>query len=241
MPASADVGVVGLSFGRVADDYERLRPEHAPEAVARVVDALGLDGTSTVLDLGAGTGKLARGFRPFVGHVIAVEPDDAMRAKVDGDARAGTAEAIPVEDASVDAVVVGDAFHWFDTAAAISEIRRVLRPGGGLALFFNSWAIPESGEARDLLDAPWRRFHQDDAVDSTWYEELEAAFGPLHAEEWERELLLDGDSYARLCVTASCPSALPDDEREELTAALRTALSGENRVALSVKLWWVAT
>src|SRR5262245_17599074 len=126
-----------LSFGRLAADYNRVRPEHPAEAIARAVANLGLDRNSDVLDLAAGTGRLTRLLTERVARVIAVEPDAAMRAVLSGttDCHAvldGTAEAIPLEDSSVDAVFVAEAFHWFDTGPALAEIARVLRPCGGV-------------------------------------------------------------------------------------------------------------
>ena len=231
-------GRVGLSFGRVADEYDRARPEYTDEAVDHVVRALGLGRSATVLDLAAGTGKLTRALQRRFAHVVAVEPDDAMRAKIDGDARAGSAEAIPVDDASVDAVFVGDAFHWFDAQTAVREIQRVLRPGGGLALLWNQWPIPEDGEARRLLDDVWRRFHGDATFESTWADDVEQAFGPLGRARFERELVVDGEAYAELCITASCPSALPDDEREELRRGLAASLAAQHRLVVPSEAWW---
>jgi SAM-dependent methyltransferase len=173
--------------------------------------------------------------------VIAVEPDDAMRAKIDGDARAGSAESIPVADVSVDAVFVGDAFHWFDAPVALREIRRVLRGGGGLALLSNHWPIPEDGEARRLLDEVWRRFHGDTRFEATWVAELEQALGPFERAVFERELVLDNEAYAELCVTGSCPSALPDDERELLRRGLAANFDAVVRLTAPVEAWWVRT
>jgi 16S rRNA A1518/A1519 N6-dimethyltransferase RsmA/KsgA/DIM1 with predicted DNA glycosylase/AP lyase activity len=87
---------LGLTFGRVAGSYDRLRPEFAPAAVDYAVVSLDLSPRACVLDLAAGTGTLTRMLRTRVAEVIAVEPDDEMRAYVRGDARAGYAEAIPL-------------------------------------------------------------------------------------------------------------------------------------------------
>jgi ubiquinone/menaquinone biosynthesis C-methylase UbiE len=143
------------SFGAVAEDYERGRPGW-PERVADVAD---LPPAATVLDLAAGTGKLTRLLvRRFV-RVIAVEPDDALRALIrDAETVAGTEEEIPLEGDSVDAAFCPEAFHWFDAPRAVAEIGRVLRPGGSVAVCFNTAEREEMrAELRDVLpQTTWR-------------------------------------------------------------------------------------
>jgi SAM-dependent methyltransferase len=125
------------SFGGVADEYERGRPEYPREAVEWLVgEAL------VVVDLGAGTGKLTRGVAALGREVVAVEPSEEMtarlRAVVPG-ARvlAGSAEEIPLADGSADAVVAGQAYHWFDPEPTHAEVARVLKPGGVFAPLWN--------------------------------------------------------------------------------------------------------
>jgi len=123
------------SFELVADLYERARPGYPQEAIDWVAGKLGLGSSSTVLDLGAGTGKLTRALIETGARVIAVEPGAAMRAELelalpDVEALRGAAEDIPLPDQSVDCVAVGQAFHWFRHDEAMPELHRVLRPGG---------------------------------------------------------------------------------------------------------------
>ncbi|HYK96022.1 MAG TPA: MOSC domain-containing protein [Candidatus Dormibacteraeota bacterium] len=130
-------------FAAGADAYERGRPEYAPEAVATLVRELGIGPGKRVLDLAAGTGKLTRQLVDSGADIVAVEPVAEMRAKlVDAvpgvEALDGTAERIPLPNHSVDAVVVGQAFHWFDGVRALSEVHRVLQPSGGLGLVWQS-------------------------------------------------------------------------------------------------------
>ena len=126
------------SFAGVADAYERSRPGYPDDAVRWLAGA----GSCDVLDLGAGTGKLTRSLVALGHRVIAVEPLEQMlaelrRAVPGAEALLGSAEMIPVPDASVDVVTCAQAFHWFDHDRALPEIARVLRPGGRLALIWN--------------------------------------------------------------------------------------------------------
>jgi len=131
--------LLSSSFGAAATAYAEHRPDYAQAAVRWALErAPG----PRVLDLGAGTGKLTGTLVGLGVDVVAVEPDPAMLAELRGalpDVRAlaGSAEAIPLPDASVDAVLAGNAMHWFDMAVAGPEIARVLAPGGVLAGLWN--------------------------------------------------------------------------------------------------------
>jgi SAM-dependent methyltransferase len=132
-------------FDDVAAVYERGRPEYPRAVVGAVAAELRLAPGAPVLDLAAGTGKLTRALLDAGFDVVAVEPQESMRAILAatvGAARVrdGVAEAIPLETGSVEAVTVADAFHWFDHAPALAEIGRVLRPGAGLAVLT---AVPD--------------------------------------------------------------------------------------------------
>jgi SAM-dependent methyltransferase len=126
-------------FASVADVYERGRPDYSPAAVGALSAELGLMPGARVLDLAAGTGKLSRALLAAGLDVTAVEPLGSLRSllgRLIGADRVlgGIAEQIPLADHSFSAVTVADAFHWFDQSAALREIARVLRPGGGLAI-----------------------------------------------------------------------------------------------------------
>ncbi|WP_333894349.1 class I SAM-dependent methyltransferase [Mycolicibacterium gadium] len=128
-----------LSFGAEAAAYERGRPSYPPEAI----DWLLPDRARDVLDLGAGTGKLTTRLVERGLDVIAVDPIPEMlellsNSLPDTPALLGTAEEIPLPDDSVDAVLVAQAWHWFDTERAVKEVARVLRPGGRLGLVWNA-------------------------------------------------------------------------------------------------------
>ncbi|KHO27126.1 SAM-dependent methlyltransferase [Mycolicibacterium setense] len=128
-----------LSFGSEAAAYERGRPSYPPETI----DWLLPEGANDVLDLGAGTGKLTTRLVERGLNVIAVDPIPEMlellsNSLPDTPALLGTAEEIPLADNSVDAVLVAQAWHWFDPDRAVKEVSRVLRPGGRLGLVWNT-------------------------------------------------------------------------------------------------------
>jgi SAM-dependent methyltransferase len=124
-----------LSFGSVAADYDRYRPSPPPE----MLDWLIPPGAAAILDLAAGTGALTRKLIGRAARIIAVEPDERMRAVLtagcpQAEVLAGRGEDIPLPDASVDAVVISAAWHWLDHEQAVPEITRVLRTGGVLGV-----------------------------------------------------------------------------------------------------------
>ncbi|MPZ85127.1 MAG: methyltransferase domain-containing protein [Actinophytocola sp.] len=130
------------SFGARAAEYAEHRPDYPAEGVCWALAAATRD-VRQVLDLAAGTGKLTGGLLALGLEVTAVEPDGGMRVELARrlpgvDVRAGTAEEIPLPAGSVDAVLVGQAFHWFDADAALTEIARVLRPGGAVGALWNA-------------------------------------------------------------------------------------------------------
>jgi SAM-dependent methyltransferase len=236
-----DDPVLRLSFGNVAETYHRVRPPYSQELLDRAQAALGLDAGSHVLDLAAGTGLLTAELARRYAHVVAVEPDDSMRALIrDGDVRAGSAESIPVDDGCVDAVFVGEAFHWFDPAAAIAEIARVLRPRGGLAIVWVHWwetEPPLPDAALDLLREPWERFAAQ--RNPPWDGRFAGTpFEPLRYDRFEDAIVVDPDALLELYSTTSSLAALPHDEREELFARVRPLLEGRVRLPIKYELTW---
>lgn len=211
-------------FGRAADAYERGRPDYPADAIAFLVERLGLGPGRTVVDLGAGTGKLTRLLVPTGAEVIAVEPIAEMRAKIaDAMVVEGTAEAIPLPDAAVDAVAVAQAFHWFRSEDALVEIHRVLRPGGGLALIWNvrDESEPIHAAVSEILlplerDTPRRHRHP-------WLEVLDASglFTPAEKATFMHEQLVDEDGLVERFMSVSFVAVADTDTRAEVEAQLR--------------------
>jgi SAM-dependent methyltransferase len=152
-----------LSFGSVAEDYDRYRPAPPPQALDWLIPDAD-SGTEAILDLAAGTGLVTRELTGRARRVVAVEPDERMRAVLaarcpEAEVLAGRGEDIPLPDASVDAVVISAAWHWLDPARAVPEITRVLRPGGRLGVLWTSrddrvpWVAEFNALARESREA----------------------------------------------------------------------------------------
>jgi SAM-dependent methyltransferase len=214
-------------FARSVEAYERARPEYPPEAIAYVARELDLRPGRTVVDLAAGSGKLSRPLAALGCEVIAIEPVAEMRAAIGAGIRAldGTAEAMPIGDDSADAVTVGQAFHWFDGPAALTEIERVLRPGGGLALVWNRRPVERSAlhAAISEIIAPYRG----DAPahgSGAWRE----AFAGRDLAEYRFDFVqrLDADGLANRVGSTSFIAALDEPERARVLERVRALVDG---------------
>jgi ubiquinone/menaquinone biosynthesis C-methylase UbiE len=240
-------------FGSTLDlawEYERGRPAFPEAAALAVADALELGPTSRVLDLAAGTGQLARLFVPLVGSVVAVEPAGPMRevlaARVPGvDVLDGQAEMLPVADQSVDAIVVGNAFHWFDPDRAIPELTRVLRSRGGLAILWNTGLTtePPTPALEHLVDDLRARLlpaaHRSDT--DTWRRPIERAahlFEPLQYLEIAHEHRLDRETFSSYVGSLSFISALPDAERSEVLTEVHTLAPPSCVLTMRCECYW---
>jgi ubiquinone/menaquinone biosynthesis C-methylase UbiE len=231
-------------FSRSADSYERGRPEYPDAAVACVVARL--PAGARVLDLAAGTGKLTRPLLAAGLSVVAVEPVAEMRAALPAAATPmdGTAEAIPLGDAAVDAVTVGQAFHWFDGDGALAEIHRVLKPGGLLALLWNRRLEDDPvNRAFDELVDPYRHATPTHRWDS-WRGAFErtSRFGPLEEHQFDSEQRLDADGMEARVGSISFIAALDEPEHRRVLERAR-ALAGEGTVTVpyrsEVQIWTV--
>ena len=226
--------VAAKGFSSAADVYERARPGYAPEAVSWVCERLGIGRGRTVLDLAAGTGKLTRDLVPSGATVIAVEPLGEMRAQLEravpgAQALDGTAESIPLGDGSVDAVACAQAFHWFDPERALPEIHRVLRPGGGLALLYNSRDLDDRIQQRlDELLEPYRGVASRHWVQA--HEDVLTAtplFGEIEHRAWRHDQPVTLDGMLEAVASRSYVASLAEQVRAELLGRIREEFRDE--------------
>ena len=219
-------------FQAGAEAYERGRPAYSPDAVERLIAELRIGPGSRVLDLAAGTGKLTRMLVPSGASIAAVDPVSGMRSEFakllpDLEILDGTAEAIPLPDASVDAVTVGQAFHWFDGDRALAEIHRVLRPAGGLGLIWQArdpvrpW-IERLNEIIDRADDGHPRFRT-----GAWREAFERSslFSPLEEAEYRTVQRGDTELFVDRVASISYVARLPDDRRAAVLEEVRRLLA----------------
>jgi SAM-dependent methyltransferase len=242
------------SLDRWPEDYERGRPGWPPE----VVDVAGLPRSARVLDLGAGTGKLTRLLAAAFGRVVAVEPADAMRRLLvahcpQAEALDGTADDLPLPDASADAVFAAEAFHTFDSARAVAESARVLRPGGALVLMWNlpagPWA-PSAAAAERLLTErgpkPGEVSYDPLDLDGPQYTSGEwrralagSQFAPLREKRLPNPQTLDRDGLVAFFASMGWLADLPDAERLPLLDEVRSLLpAAEYRRTWETHVHW---
>lgn len=216
------------SFGRAADEYERSRPTYPAAAVEWLVPA----GTRTVVDVGAGTGKFTRSLSALGLEVTAVEPSEGMRERLrtelpDVPALAGTAEELPLPDASVDLVTLAQTWHWVDEEQALAEAARVLRPGGSLGLVWNL-RDERTGWVRRLTEAIGRS-GAEALIDAGL--EIGAPFGATAKAEFAWSRPLDPELLLELVRSRSYVIVAPVLERERILGGVRDLLADDPELA----------
>ena len=222
----------------MADSYVRGRPDYPVEVDNWLRTGLGLCAGKVVLDLGAGTGKFTPHLVSTAARVIALEPIREMLARLtqslpDVEAHQGTADAMPLPDASVDAIVCAQSFHWFATRAALAEIYRVLKPGGKLGLVWNmrdervAWVAtladiiaPYEGDTPRYYKGDWRNVFPF------------PGFGPLQEEHFSNahtgspeQVIVDR------IISTSFIAALPREEQDHVAAQVRELIAREPSLA----------
>lgn len=222
-----------LSYGPAAAAYAEHRPGYPDEAVEWALAPVAGRRPLRVLDLAAGTGKLAEAAARQDVALIAVEPDLAMRGELlrwmpRVAVLPGTAEAIPLPDARVDAVLVGQAFHWFDPERALPEIARVLMPGGVLAALWNV-----EDESVDWVAAVARALRATRAAGTSQPAATAGrqctppehpAFGPPERAEFRHTQRRTAESYLATLTTHSWALTSPPEELEQALQAVRKQL-----------------
>jgi SAM-dependent methyltransferase len=221
-----------IGFDRGGADYERGRPGYPAQAVALLTRELAIGPGSQVVDLAAGTGKLTRALVGLGAELVAVEPVAGMREQLldavpSVKVLAGTAEHIPLPDASVDAVLVAQAFHWFDAPAAAAEIYRVLVPGGGLAVIRNDWdrSVPWVDEMQALVRS-LRFTDTPSQATSRWREQVESTglFTTFCEQVVPNDVQGDLDTVLARVASSSFVAARDEAEREALLGEVRQIL-----------------
>jgi SAM-dependent methyltransferase len=215
-------------FGRAAEAYERSRPDYPTEAIDRLIQELEMNRDCSVLDLGAGTGKLTRMLARTGAPITAVEPVEPMRRALEATVPgatvlAGTAEAIPAADGTFDAVVCAQAFHWFDGPRALVEIHRVLRTHGRFALVWNlrDESVEWVRQMTEIIDR-----HQGDTPNertSQWRRAFSATdlFGTLHQLRFQHRQALDEEGLVERVASISYIAALPEAQRDRVLDEVR--------------------
>jgi ubiquinone/menaquinone biosynthesis C-methylase UbiE len=226
-------------FDLQADAYDRGRPGYPADAIEFVIETLGIGPGATVVDLAAGTGKLTRELVPTGADVIAIEPVAGMREVLsrsvpDVGVADGTAESLPMDDASVDGVIVAQAFHWFDGPRAVTELARVLRPGGRLAMVFN--VRDERDPVQAALERIWEPYRGDTPTHRTgaWQRAFESAdrFTPLAHRPFVNDQRVTADQLVDRVVSVSFIATLDEAQRAAVEAEVRTLLTDETEVVL---------
>ena len=242
------------SLDRWPEDYERGRPGWPPEAV----DVAGVPPEATVLEVGAGTGKLTRLLTPRFERVLAVEPAGAMRRLLvahcpRAELVTGSAEDIPLGDTSVDAVFAAEAFHKFDDAPALAEFARVLRPRGALVLM---WNVPAGSTEPSIAAAEELLVHRGPTRAQVGYDPLDLCSTRFESGAWQhafpktpfKELqearlrhtqTLDRDGLVAFFASMGWIGELPDTVRVPLLDEVRSLLdAGEYRRPWETRVHW---
>lgn len=231
-----DAAAQGFAAG--AATYAAGRPSYPAEIKAWLRNPLGLGAAKTVLDLGAGTGKFIPFLQATGARIIAVEPVDEMRQALAQDyptvkALSGTATAIPLADASVDAVICAQAFHWFSSPESLAEFHRVLKPGGALGLVWNvrdervDWvralsevmAPYEAGTPR-YHSREWRRVFPSDLFEVP----QKSVF--VHGHTGPAETVI-----VNRILSVSFMAALPEAEQDKVAATIRQIIEDSPALA----------
>lgn len=226
----------GVGYQRAAGVYERSRPSYPMAALAELADALPLEAGRTVVDLGAGTGKFTRLLALTGAEVIAVEPVTEMRERLAEllpgvRVTAGTAEATGLPDGCADAVVAAQSWHWFQEEEALAEVERLLRPGGSLALVWNTYdtSVPW---VRDYQDIVFRLAPRDlpSPLDDGWRKAFtdRAGWSRVHERHWPNLHSTTVSDVVERMTSSSHIAVMDPAEQERVRAEVEAVLAGHD-------------
>jgi SAM-dependent methyltransferase len=230
--------VAARGFGDGAESYERARPSYPPDAVAALVTELRIEHGRRVGDLAAGTGKLTRLLVPTGAALVAIEPVSGMRTVLHRELPpvatvAAVAERLPFGAGALDAVVVAQAFHWFDAALALAELHRVIAEGGRLGLVWNAWdgTVPWIHRLHGVVGGAsptveWTRGHwsRDWVVDAI---AAHGGFGPVHRLAFRHVQPMARDEVVARVATTSHIASAPPAARARVLDEVRTVLADD--------------
>jgi SAM-dependent methyltransferase len=223
--------VAAGGFSSAAATYARIRPAYARGAIGALRDQ---SPGAALVDVAAGTGILTGQLSRAGLRAVAIEPLPAMARQLRLSLPAvpvvlGTAEALPLADATADLLTVGQGFHWFDAQAALAESARVLRPGGVLALLWNvrDESVPWVHELTDLVEEHTGGRPYDDHREHRWEDVIAASgrFGPVSVDAYPNAVPTTVDGVLDRLRSTSFVAALSDGPRDELLAAAARLLA----------------
>ncbi|HAK62919.1 MAG TPA: SAM-dependent methyltransferase [Alphaproteobacteria bacterium] len=232
-----------IDFGKTAKDYGQYRAGFPDAFFDRIVREGFVQSCHRLLDLGTGTGTVARGFALRGCHVTGLDPSSALMAEAKQlDAAAGVtvqyieakAEATGLPDASFDLVSAGQCWHWFDRARAAAEVRRVLKPGGRLIICHFDW-IPQSGNVAQLTEAlieahnPHWKLGGGKGIYPRWLSDMgDAGFQDIETFSFDIDAIYSHAAWrGRIRASAGVAASLPPDAVARFDAELQALLSEE--------------
>lgn len=242
-------------FDRLADAYERGRPGYPAAAIRHLGRVLHLGPSTTVVDLGSGTGKFTRALAPLGAARVAVEPTRGMRAVFqrvvpEVPVLDGTAEEIPLPDRFADAIVCAQAFHWFRVRPTLLEFARVLRPGGGIGLVWNTRDDTVAWSRR--ITEITNRYHRKERARARWrpwkegFEDPGLPFGPLHRREFPNVQVAPVATFVDRVLSVSSVAVQNAAERRRVAREVRALLRTDPltrgrrvvRLPMTTEVYW---
>jgi ubiquinone/menaquinone biosynthesis C-methylase UbiE len=251
---NSQIHSTAMGYQKSSDTYEKGRPAYTEEAVFGLAERMKLRPENQILELGAGTGKFTRVLVEKYPNIVAFEPVAAMRDKFAEvlpsiKVYEGTGEKISVEDASADAVIVANAFHWFDSDAALKEIHRVLKPGGSLGLIWNIDGVFTSSWGQQI-DAWLDELEGDTPQYKTgkWKEAFQRTnlFSPLNEHRFSSRRNTTHSEVINRVVSISFIASLTEARRNEFQRKIESWISSHPdsksrkvlEVSFDTKIYW---